>query len=100
MPTTLSRSRARDLLQKVLSRNEHTPAQLAEILVIPEPLLQRFLIGTQAIPLDRQLCLALFLIEKVPALARAGHQLRAQVLAAVRFTEHSTEVHREAPLRM
>lgn len=48
-------------------------------------------------PLDRQLCLALFVIENVPPLARHGHQLRAQIAAAARFHAKEPERHSTPP---
>jgi hypothetical protein len=37
----------------------------------------------ESIPLDRQLHLAILVIQRVPQRAREGHQLRGQTLAAI-----------------
>lgn len=72
-------------------------AAVANELVVPVKALDAFLEGTLPMPLDRQLCLALFVIEKVPALARLGYQLRGQVKAAMAFQAHSTATHATSP---
>jgi hypothetical protein len=58
---------------------------LATELVVTPHRLDDYLTGNREMPLDRQLCLALLLIERVPALARQGYALRGQVLAAIAY---------------
>jgi hypothetical protein len=70
---------------------------LAAELVVPVVAIDKFLDGRLPMPLDRQLCLALFVIEKVPALARLGYQLRGQVKAAMSFEGHATTTHGSSP---
>jgi hypothetical protein len=70
---------------------------LADELVVPLKAIDAFVDGKLPMPLDRQLCLALFVIEKVPSLARLGYQLRGQVKAAMAFEAHSTATHATTP---
>ena len=91
------RARAVVLLQRILSTRPLDIDALAEALVVSRSTLHDYLSGNVPVPLERQLCLALFVIERVPELAREGHQLRAQVAAAISFQEHATVTHRHAP---
>jgi hypothetical protein len=77
-------SRAALLLQKLVALGVVTEEQLATELVVPLPVLRAFADASRVIPLDRQLCLALYIINNVPALAREGHGLRGQVESAIR----------------
>jgi hypothetical protein len=77
------------LLAKLVATRWFGGAAIAEALVVPEAMFDDYLAGIADIPLDRQLCLALFVIENVPALARSGHQLRSQVVAAAAFSERA-----------
>ena len=93
------RSRAVELLRRIVSRGAVETHALAHALVVPPATLDSYLRGTVPIPLERQLCLALYVIEHIPELARQGHQLRGQVAAAIAFQEHATVVHSDAPPR-
>ena len=95
--TVRRRTLAVVLLQRILSTRPLDVDALAEALVVNRTMMRAFLSGNVPIPLERQLCLALFVIERIPELARQGHQLRAQVTAAIAFQSHATAVHREAP---
>jgi hypothetical protein len=70
---------------------------LAEVIVVKRSALDSYLSGSLTIPLDRQLCLALFAIERVPSLARLGHQLLGQVAATTAFQAGSTATHLQPP---
>jgi hypothetical protein len=61
---------------------------LARELVVSPRELGEYLSGERIIPLTRQLCLALLVIERVPALARRGYALNAQARAAI-AVEHA-----------
>ena len=91
------RSRAVELLQRIVSSGAVETNALAHALVVRPATLDSYLRGTRPIPLERQLCLALYVIEHIPELARQGHQLRGQVAAAIAFQEHATAVHSCAP---
>jgi hypothetical protein len=97
--STRRRARAVVLLQRILATGSLDVDALAEALVVNRAALHAYLSGTGPVPLERQLCLALFVIERVPEFAREGHRLRAQVAAAIAFNEHATAMHREAPTR-
>jgi hypothetical protein len=91
------RRRANELLQRVLRTGWYTDAELAQQLVMSPDALATFAADQAEMPLDRQLCLALFVIENVPPLARRGHQLRAQIAAAARFRAKETARHNTPP---
>jgi hypothetical protein len=91
------RSRALELLRRIVSSGSVETQALAHALVVRPATLDSYICGTVPIPLERQLCLALYLIEHVPELARQGHQLRGQVAAAIAFQEHATVVHSDGP---
>jgi hypothetical protein len=74
------------LLDALIKTRGLTPAALAEELVVPVPAIDGFLAGTERIPLERQLCLALFATQ-YPELARKARNLRAQVLANIEFEQ-------------
>jgi hypothetical protein len=90
-------SRALVLLRKLVATGSCDLDALAEALVIKRRTLDSLLSGSVEIPLERQLCLALFVIEHVPALARLGYQLRGQVIAAMAFQERGPTAHLESP---
>jgi len=90
-------SRAAQLLLQVLSTGSLDPESIARELVVSVAELQRYLSGSAPIPLDRQLCLALFVIKNVPTLAREARGLHGQVCAAIAYEAHETETHATAP---
>jgi hypothetical protein len=91
------RSLAKDLLRRVDGSGSFDREALASELVITEAALARYLDDATPIPLDRQLCIAQFIIEKVPAMAREGFKLRGQVAAAFDFATGTTETHSAPP---
>ena len=93
------RTRSGALLRALIARNEATVPELAECLVAQPSDVESFASGREVMSLKRQLCLAIYVIEKVPALARHGHALRAQVAAAMSFQAQATRVHNEPPGR-
>jgi hypothetical protein len=95
--TTRKPSRAVALLAKVVATSWFDFDELAQELVVSRQTLQAYLAGEVAMPLDRQLCLALFVIECVPPFARLGRQLQGQVSAALAFNARVTTTHGEPP---
>jgi hypothetical protein len=92
-------STAIQLLAKVVATRWFTNAALARELVISEATLDAYLSEKVAMPIDRQLCLAAFVIEQIPPLARAAHRLRAQLHATIAFQSRETVTHNEFPFR-
>lgn len=76
-------TRARDLLRRVVADNVIPLDDLAHELVVTPRMLGEFLSGAIEMPLNRQLYLALLVIQRAPALARRGYSLRGQVIAAM-----------------
>ena len=82
------------LLRKLLATGWFDSTAVARALVVTDEALELYLSDSLAIPLDRQLCLALFVIECVPPLARPAHRLRAQVSAAMAYDARQMERHK------
>lgn len=72
-----------------------TADQLATELVVAPSELEAYRTGAAAMPVERQLCLALVVIERVPNFAREAHRLRAQVLATIDVEARATAVYPE-----
>ena len=87
--TTLKTSRAVRLLRQLIDTHAFDPETLASELIVSANQLDAYATGAREMPLDRQLCLALLLIERVPALEREGYALRGQVLAAMAYASHT-----------
>jgi phage gp36-like protein len=101
MSFDLRRSCAVRVLVGALESGLIDRARLARALRITEATLDSMLTATVAIPLDRQLQLALLVIERAPAgsaLARLAHRLRAQSAAAMTFRMQETPRHLTAPV--
>jgi hypothetical protein len=97
MSTSRSASRAVEILIKIDASAAFDRETLARELVVTQDQLECFLNGTAQMPLDRQLCLAQFLIERVPTMSRVGHRLKGQVIAAISFNARLTLTHADAP---
>ena len=87
-------SSATRLLVKLLESNHWPREQLAELLIVPEQMIDQYCAGELAMPLDRQMALANLVAEQVPELSREGHRLRGQVDAAIAYEARDTETHR------
>jgi hypothetical protein len=96
-PTPNKQSFAAHLLAKLLQTDSFSARQLAAELVIPEDALTKYADGESEMPLERQLCLATFIIEKVPPLVRHGYRLRAQVAASLTYHTRATITHSTSP---
>jgi hypothetical protein len=92
------RGRAAMLLAKVITAGLYDIQRLAEVMVVSERTVALYRAGELEVPLERQACLALFLIDSVPSLTRQGHALLGQVQAAGRLASASTVTHLGAPV--
>ena len=92
------RSRAARLIEQLIGTGQVTPTDLATAIVVSERRLASFRSGRMKVPLERQLCLALFAIERSPVARRAGFALRAQVEAEMAVASTRTETHNEPPV--
>ncbi len=90
-PTTRHHLAALRLLRKLIALESFPPEAIARALVVSEAAMSAYLSESKPIPLERQLCLALFVIERVPSLARPAHQLRGQVAATMAFLERADQ---------
>lgn len=91
------RSKAVQLLTRIVAAGWYDVPRLASELVVSERTIAQYMSGEAEMPLERQLCLAKFLISDVPPLSRHGHNLLSQVRAAIRFNGTDTAVHQTAP---
>ena len=92
-------SRAGTLLKRLVESRAFTIDDMARELTSSPKEVEAYIDGTLAIPLSKQLRLALFIIEQSPRFARSGHALKAQVAAAMAFEAHHTSVHNEPPTK-
>jgi hypothetical protein len=90
-------SEASRLLAKIIATGQSDVATMARVLVTDERTIGRYLAGDLAMPAARQLCLAQFLVNDMPGLAREGHRLLGRVQARIRFESGETVVHNDAP---
>ena len=97
MTTLRKPSRAVELLRKLDAAGLFDRETLAREIVVSAEQLECFINDSAAMPLDRQLCLAQLVIERVPQLARQGHRLKGQVSAAAAFNARETATHADAP---
>jgi hypothetical protein len=93
-------TRALRLLRELVERSALDRAVIAGELVISPRLLEKYLDQEREIPLDRQLCVALFAIERIPELRREGHALHGQVMAAMSYTQRATKTHDDYTMPM
>lgn len=91
------RGTAAQLLDRVVTTSGLDFQAIADVMVVPVATLLKYRDGTLRMPVERQLCLARFTIEHVPALARYGRQLHDQIAATIAFQTHQTETHSGEP---
>jgi hypothetical protein len=91
------RTLASNVIARVLDCGAMDEESLARELIVTVPMLRRFRDQRQAIPMERQMVLALLILEKVPSLAKLGRQLRAQVRAHAAFSQNDVEIHTQSP---
>jgi hypothetical protein len=95
---TRRRTLALDVLGELLASGAHDEDGIARELAVPAAALREWLERGVRIPLDRQLLLATFLIQRVPTLARHGHRLRDHVRAMAAYEARETKTHLTAPV--
>jgi hypothetical protein len=79
-----SRSRSAELLARLLEEG-WTTDRLAEEMVVPVAVVDSFVDGSVPMPMERQLCVALFAIQHSEAHRREGWALHGQIEATMRF---------------
>jgi hypothetical protein len=92
------RGRAAQLLERLIAESHASRTQLAAIFNVGVERIDAFQDAREPMPLNYQARLALFVIANVPALVRAGNQLRQQVAAAIAYESHETQTHDSPPL--
>jgi hypothetical protein len=84
-------SRAVALLQRILKESGLDATGIASELIVRPRDLEGYLSGEREMPLERQLCLALFVIDRLPSLAREGYTLRGQAIASIEYAKRASE---------
>ena len=84
------------LIDKILSENPELVDDVASALLASPDVIRRYQAG-RAVPMERQMLLAVYAIECVPAYTRLGHLLRGQLRAAIAFAARETETHHGPP---
>jgi hypothetical protein len=70
---------------------------VAEALMVTARMIDAYRTHRQIMPLERQLMLAVYAIERSPSHSRLGYSLRSQVGAAIAFGAGETETHASKP---
>ena len=91
------RSLAVKLLDSVLASNRTPAEQVAAAMMVHEPTLDEYRRGQMPLPIEAQMLLAAFAIERFPEYARLGYRLRAEIRARVAFAAGETQTHMEPP---
>lgn len=88
--------RANALLDRILSEDAASLTDLAETLMASPDSIIAYRAGRE-IPMERQMLLAAYAIERAPKFARQGHGLRGQIIATLRFAAGETARHDGPP---
>lgn len=91
------RSLAVKLLDCVLAPGQAPVEQVAAAMMVREPTLDEYRRGRVPIPIEAQILLAAFAIERVPKYARLGYQLRGTLRARIAFAAGETKTHLGPP---
>ena len=91
-------SRAATLLAKVVDSGSFDADRLARELVVSPRRVEAYISGAVAMPMDRQIVLAKFLIDNAPRFARTARSLLKQIEAAIAYANSETVTHSTAPL--
>ena len=91
------RTLASTLIRRVLDTGAMDQETLAAALIVDTARLERYRDLREPIPPERQMLLALVVLEYAPSLARYGRQLRTQVRATAAYHAKGVEVHLHAP---
>ena len=96
-PASCRRTRVVQILTRLLASTAYTVDELAAALCVDARTVGRYVSGEIDVPIDRQICLARFLIEREPPLARSGRNMLGQIEAAIKFSQSTTALHNSAP---
>ena len=78
--------------------SKQAPDELvAAAMMVSEATLAEYRHGHVPIPIEAQMLLAAFAIERVPTCARLGYQLRGEIRARIAFAAGETETHMGPP---
>jgi hypothetical protein len=91
------RTRAIELLERVLAANGDHVDELAQTLMTAVDTLDSYRTRLVPMSLEHQLLLAAYAVEHEPTCARLAHRLRGQIRATISFARHETLTHGEPP---
>jgi hypothetical protein len=95
-PHQPAKHRANVLLDRILSDDASCISDIAEALVTNPEVIRKYQNG-QSMPIERQMLLAAYAIERAPKYARMAHGLRGQIRATIAFAAGETETHSGPP---
>ena len=87
-----------DALETLLAAGTFSADDVARQLGVTREIVGAWLGNERPMPVERQLLLATFLIERVPRLARIGRRLRSHVEATMLYHARATKTHLTAPV--
>jgi hypothetical protein len=96
-PVPAGRGRALELLERVLSSDGITVEDVEDGLMVSAATLTGYRAERHVIPLEVQLLLVAFAIERVPQHGRLARRLREQIKATITFAVGETVTHLEPP---
>lgn len=79
------------LAQQLIAAGEMTDETLAHAIGVRTETMRQYIDCVEAMPLNRQARLALFVIATCPRFTRQGNQLREQIAAAIAFEARKLE---------
>lgn len=86
-------TRSRTLLVDAIGGAEITRGEVCNALKINDAEVHRVIEGLNVLSQERQLLLAVLLIERVPRLASKAYAMRSQALAAMAVADRTTTTH-------
>jgi hypothetical protein len=95
MTTSARPGRAAILITRLVASGTATPERIAQALHITPERLDNYASGREAMPLNLQARLSIYVIASFPQFVRLGNHLRHQVAAAINYEAGTTDTHEE-----
>lgn len=87
-----------DVLRGLVEGGRVSIGTIARELAVSRATVEAWLAKGQPMPVERQLALAMLILERVPALRRLGYRLHGHVQATLQYQAGATKTHLTAPV--
>jgi len=87
-----------DVLRELVARGPVGVGTIARELAVPRTMVEAWLANERPMPVERQLALAMLVIDRAPALRRLGYRLLGHVQATLLYHARMTKTHLTAPV--